>query len=124
MISAIYAALAGLFIFYTSFNVIKVRKKFKISLGDGGNSELIEARSVHSNSTEYLPILILLLILFEMNNGYTLLVHLLGILIIAGRVFHFYGITKNHMQGRVWGMMQTFTALLILSVLNLILAII
>ena len=40
MISALYASVSALLICWLSINVIKQRRKYSVSIGDGGNEEL------------------------------------------------------------------------------------
>ena len=65
MIISTYAALLAFYYIYLSFNVIKVRRKEQISLGDNGNVKLQRAVRAHANFMEYVPFTIILLFLAE-----------------------------------------------------------
>ena len=78
MITSLYASLSALLIVRLSLSVIKLRRKNRISVGDGGNEELQLAIRTHSNAVEYIPITLLLLLMLELNGAPKILIHLLG----------------------------------------------
>lgn len=119
MISGIYAALAALLIVGLARNVIRLRRQYKVALGDGGNGDLLAAIRAHANAVEYLPIGLLLLLIFELNQGPIWLLHLLGSLFIIGRLIHAYGVSKAIISRRIIGMQMTLWLLIIMAVLNL-----
>ncbi|MCB2427271.1 MAPEG family protein [Methylophaga pinxianii] len=119
MISGIYAALAALLIVGLARNVIRLRRQYKVALGDGGNGDLLAAIRAHANAVEYLPIGLLLLLIFELNQGPIWLLHLLGSMFIIGRLIHAYGVSKAIISRRIIGMQMTLWLLIIMAVLNL-----
>ncbi|WP_263079749.1 MAPEG family protein [Endozoicomonas sp. Mp262] len=119
MISAIYASLAALLIGWLSFNVIKLRRKHQVSLGDGDVRELKVARAAQANAVEYIPISLLLLFALELNQGAFIVVNLLGIALLAGRVLHARGLLSGSFKKRVLGMKITFGTLFLLSIFNI-----
>lgn len=119
MISGIYAALAALLIVGLARNVIRLRRQYKVALGDGGNGDLLAAIRAHANAVEYLPIGLLLLLIFELNQGPIWLLHILGSLFIIGRLIHAYGVSKAIISRRIIGMQMTLWLLIIMAVLNL-----
>jgi hypothetical protein len=66
--SVIYVSLSALLIVWLSLNVIKVRRKKQVSVGDGDDIELITAMAAQANTLEYLPIALLLLCLYASNS--------------------------------------------------------
>lgn len=90
-ITPLYLALAGLLFVYLSINVIRARFKHRVSVGDGGNKELIKAMRVHANFAEYAPIAFLLVAVVELQGGPAWLVHALGFGVLAARVAHAVG---------------------------------
>jgi len=120
MITSIYASLAALLMVFLALKVIKGRNHHKISLGDGDNKEMRQLRAAHSNATEYIPIGLVLLFLFEYNNGLIWLVHLGGIALLAGRLLHANGMLSANMQHRILGMKVTFSTLIALAIINLL----
>ncbi len=120
MITSIYASLAVLLIVRLSISVIKLRRKYRISLGDGGHEALQIAIRAHANALEYIPVTLLLLLLLELNGAPKLLIHLLGIVLITGRIIHAIGLSGNDLPKRILGMQMTIYLLVGLALLNLV----
>lgn len=125
MVSVLYAVLGALLLIKFSFDVVRMRLQYRVSYGDGGFSELQNAIRVHGNAAEYIPIAILLLLLMEMNGAETWMVHVTGILLIAGRLMHYYGFHHHYgfhhrlIRWRRSGMSATWCSLLLLVLANL-----
>jgi uncharacterized membrane protein YecN with MAPEG domain len=79
---------------------------------------------VHANFAEYVPFTLLLMAMAESMTAPRPLIHLVGLLLIAGRLMHAYGLsqTPHILRYRVWGMMLTFFALSISALLCLLLS--
>ena len=58
----LYAALLGLILVYLSYRVVSYRVKYKVGIGDGGNTKLARAIRVQGNFVEYVPIALLLIL--------------------------------------------------------------
>ncbi|KUJ79604.1 MAPEG family protein [Ruegeria profundi] len=123
-ISPIYAALLAILYIALSVRVISQRFNDKISYGDGGSKNLIKATRTHSNFVEYTPFALLLIAMAELQNAGGLLLNMLGLTLLAGRVFHAYGFgrTPQIVILRRMGMLLTFTAILVAAIANLALA--
>lgn len=114
VITPVYAALlAGLF-FALSVRIVRLRRRLRVAVGDGGEPELLRAIRAHGNFAEYVPLTVLLLALAESQGNPPLLLHALGLALLAGRIAHAWGIsrTAEELRYRVFGMAATFTALL------------
>ena len=120
MISALYASVSALLICWLSINVIKQRRKFSVSIGDGGNEELKIALAAQSNAIEYIPIALLLLFALEFNEANIWIIHVFGIALITGRAIHALNILSENLKGRVLGMQLTIYTIIGLSVLNIV----
>ena len=120
MITSIYASLLALLIVRFSISVIKLRRKNRVSVGDGGNEELQLAIRTHSNALEYIPITLLLLLTLELNGAPKILIHLLGATLIIGRIFHAMGLPAKNLKRRVLGMQITIYLLIALAILNIL----
>jgi len=120
MITAFYVSLASIFIVWLSLNVIKTRRAEHISLGDGNNISMQIAIAAQANAVQYLPLTLLLMLTLELNGGFKWIIHLSGILLLAGRVMHAKGLLKNQMKLRVLGMQLTIFILLALAIINLL----
>ncbi|MEP4891909.1 MAG: MAPEG family protein [Aliiglaciecola sp.] len=121
-ITAFYAGLLGISFFYLSALVIQQRRSLKVSLGDGGDSHFLGVIRAHANFAEYVPLILVLLLVAELNQGNHLILHAIGSLLLLGRLIHAYGL--RHHSGvswqRLWGMLMTFAALIGASVLNIL----
>src|SRR5690606_19865103 len=61
MIWTIYAALLSLFFAFLTFRTIRLRQRYRVSLGHGKNLLLMRAIRVHGNFAEYVPLGLLLM---------------------------------------------------------------
>ena len=117
LITPFYAAFLGLGFVTLSVLTLRLRRKLKIPLGDGGNNQLLRAIRVHSNFAEYVPLSIILIFMVEQQNAPHFLIHLLGSFLLIGRVSHAWGVSQNieNYNFRIFGMAMTFTSLLVSS---------
>jgi len=120
MISAIYASVCAFLISWLSLNVIKKRKKNKVGIGDGGNKELQISMAAQSNAIEYIPIALLLLFVLEYNEANLLTIHVMGVLLIVGRILHARGMLSGNLKIRVLGMQFTIFTIISIAVINFI----
>ena len=120
MITSIYASLAVLLIVKLTLSVIKLRRKNRISVGDGGNEELQLAIRTHANAVEYIPIALLLILMLELNGAPNILIHVLGITLLIGRIIHAMGLPAKNLPKRILGMQITIYLLIGLAVLNIL----
>ncbi|HEY8159733.1 MAG: MAPEG family protein [Methylobacter sp.] len=118
MITSIYASLSALLIVRLSLSVIKLRRKNRVSVGDGGNEALQLAIRAHSNAVEYIPIALMLLLMLELNGAPKMLIHILGATLLIGRILHAMGLPAKDLKKRVWGMQITIYLLIGLAILN------
>ena len=118
-ITPVYAALLTLMFVFLSFRVIGLRRAEKIGLGDGGNRDMLRRIRAHGNFAEYCPLALLLMALAELQNQPDWRIHLIGGLLVAGRVSHAYGVSNGAGTPRVAGMILTFAALITGALANL-----
>jgi len=113
-----YAAILALLYVYLSARTIGFRRKSRVSIGDGGDQELLRAVRMHANFSEYVPISLILLTFVELQAAPLLLVHVLGSLLLIARISHAYGISSVQAKGifRVGGMAGTFTTITIAAI--------
>jgi uncharacterized membrane protein YecN with MAPEG domain len=114
-ITAFYAALlAGLFLFL-SVRVIGWRRERRVEFGHGEDFELLRRMRVHANFAEYVPFALLLMALAESMAPPNLLLHASGIVLVAGRIIHAYGVSQSPpmMRLRTYGMAMTIAAIAI-----------
>jgi len=120
MTTSIYASLSVLLMVKLTLSVIKLRRKNRISVGDGGNEALLLAIRTHANAVEYIPIALLLLLMLELNGAPNILIHILGSTLLIGRIIHAMGLPAKNLQKRVLGMQITLYLLIGLAILNLV----
>ena len=120
-ISSIFASILAVLFLRLSFAVIALRRKNKVALGFGGNSDLERAIRAQGNFAEYVPINLLLMACLEVNLAPWWLVVPLGILLVIGRLIHAIGINQPppEFSKRVLGMKCTFFAMIGFIVANL-----
>jgi uncharacterized membrane protein YecN with MAPEG domain len=120
-ITGFYASLLTLLFVGLSMNIIRLRLQSKTGIGDGGHKTLAKAIRVHGNFSEYIPMALLLLGVYEVNGGSPMLLHVLGATLFIGRVLHAIGLSKSIgvSKQRQIGMLSLFLVLLILAVENI-----
>lgn len=122
-ISAFYAGLLGLVLLALSARVILRRRSHSVSLGFKDDPILERRIRGHGNFTEYVPMALILLVLFENQGGATWAVHLVGLMLFSGRLLHGYALGfSEHSPLRVPGIALTLLAIGLLSFFNLGLA--
>ncbi len=121
-ITGLYASVLAIFLVFLAINIIRLRFKHRVGLGDGEQKPLIKAIRIHGNFTEYVPLALILLAIYELNSGEVLYLHLLGITLVIGRLFHAIGLTKSMGTSlpRQIGTLSTFIVLISLAVLNIL----
>lgn len=114
VITPVYAALLALLFLALSVRIVRLRRRLRVAVGDGGDPGLLRAIRAHGNFAEYVPLTVLLLALAESQGNPPLLLHALGLALLVGRIAHAWGIsrTAEELRYRVFGMAATFTALL------------
>ena len=122
LFTPVYAAVLGLGFVGLSFLTLRLRRKNKIALGDGGNTQLLRAIRVHSNFAEYVPIALILIYLTESIGAPIYLIHFLGISLLIGRLSHAWGVSheNENFKFRVFGMIATFNAIIVSSLYILV----
>ncbi len=93
-ITPVYAGLIALVFVFLSFRVIGLRRRVGIGLGDGGDLSLMRRQRVHGNFAEYVPLVIVLMALAELQGQSLWKIHLIGICLIGGRLLHAYGVSQ------------------------------
>ncbi len=123
-VTAIYAALLAFVFVFLSARTIGARRAARVEIGDGDDQELLRRARVHANFAEYVPLALILMALAESLKLPVLALHAIGVVLLAGRIAHAYGLsqTPHIMKLRVGGMAATFTAMVAAATACLILA--
>lgn len=116
----IYIGLNALIMVMLAMNVIRERGKNKVSLGDGGFNSLNKAIRAHGNNTEYTPIGLLILIGLGLKDAPMAQLHMMGISLTLGRLFHGLGLAASFPYGRMIGIVLTFLSIISGAILLMI----
>jgi uncharacterized protein len=114
-ITGFYGAPLGALMVGLTVHVIMARAKSGISLLDGGNASLAQAMRRHGNFAEAVPMALLLMAIAEMLGTRAAWLHGTGLLLLAGRLLHPFGIQydKPVTFARIAGASATMLATLI-----------
>jgi uncharacterized membrane protein YecN with MAPEG domain len=122
IITALYASILALIILWLSYNVVNFRRKKQVDLGDGGHDDGIRHIRAQQNTIEYIPLILILMAIYEINNGLPLILHITGIVLVIARIIYPLGLVakKGASFGRFYGTLFTWLVLLALIVVNLL----
>ncbi len=98
--TAFYAGLLGLVAIALGVQAGRLRGRLNISIGDGGNPELLLAMRRHANFAEWVPLALVLVLLMELNDASGFWLHLLGVTLVAARCAHAFGLQADSIQGK------------------------
>ena len=106
-ITAVYAGVLAVFALYLSARAGGFRGKTGVSIlyGEPPNLELAERVRVHQNFLEYVPMVLILMGIIELNGGSGTFLHSVGALLIVSRIAHRVGLKHDNMShvGRLIG---------------------
>lgn len=117
VVTAVYAGIAGLMLLVLAGLVVRARWRYGTGLGVGSDPGMERAVRVHANFTEYVPLALVLMLLAELNGLPTVLLHLAGLLLLASRALHAWGLSRvsGRSFGRFYGTAGTWLVVLGLS---------
>lgn len=109
-VTSTYAALLALLLLVLSLLVIRQRLHSRVAIGTEGGAALLRAARAQGNFTEYVPVILVLLLLLEAGGASAGLLHGLGATTLLGRVLHGFGISRSpeRLRFRQAGMALTF----------------
>jgi uncharacterized protein len=76
-------------------NVTSTRSKMNQSIGDGGSVDLHERIRKHGNFVEWVPMVMILMLLAEARGTGVMWLHIAGALLTIGRVLHAFGLKAD-----------------------------
>jgi uncharacterized membrane protein YecN with MAPEG domain len=94
-VTALYALPLALLCLILWFRVSVTRSNLKVSIGDAGDTGLHEKIRQHGNFVEWVPIVLILMVIAEGNGAGAIWLHISGALLLAGRVLHPFGLTAT-----------------------------
>ena len=122
VIVTFYAGLNGLIALALAVLVVRQRNKTKTSLGSGGHPALEQAIRAHGNFIEYVPLILLLLLLLELCGTRAIVLYGLGAALTIGRILHAWGLhtAAGESIGRFAGITLAWATLLVAAVLAIV----
>ncbi len=117
MITSLYAGILGLIFVVLSFHVVLGRIRNKVNYGDGGLDSMTHRIRIQANFAEYVPLALLMLLLYETQAGSMYMVHALGIVLVIARLLHIFGLHNDALVGRAGGTILTIGVIAVLAVL-------
>lgn len=113
-VTPLYAALLALIFVALSLRTIRLRRRYRVGVGDGNHAELQRAARVHANFAEYVPLALLLIYFAETGGGPSPLIHILAIALLSGRLLHAWGVSqvRENYRYRTIGMVLTFSVII------------
>ena len=92
-VASVYVGINILLLVWLAIRVVMGRVKGQVEHGDGASSALMTTIRIHGNASEYVPAMLVGLVVFAMMSGPIWAVHTLGIMFTAGRVLHPFGMS-------------------------------
>ncbi len=120
-ITSLYAAILAVLIIALAYKVVVFRRSKQVGLGDNGDTGGKLAIRAHANAVEYIPMLVILLGLYEAGGGNSMILHAMGGIIVFARVIHAFGLSSSAGKsfGRFYGTLLTWLSTLVLAALNI-----
>jgi uncharacterized protein len=121
--TALYALPLALLCLVLWFRVTQMRATLKVSIGDAGNPALHERIRQHGNFIEWVPLVLVLMMLAEGNGAGAVWLHAAGGLLLAGRLIHPFGLKAGNashplrMVGNTASLLATLTMIVCLAVI-------
>lgn len=111
--ATLYTGLSILLGLALTFRVIAVRRALRVGVGDGGDKDLARRIRVHGNFVETAPFAVAILILLALAGVAAWVVHVVGVVFLAGRIAHAIGFSGSagYSAGRFFGMIATLSVL-------------
>lgn len=125
MITSLYAVLLTVIFLILSARVIMYRRATQQGLGDHGDKSLMKRMRAQGNFAEYVPFGLVLMVLVELQAPGARALHLIGGLLLLGRMAHGYGFSASppSMRLRVAGTALTLTSYIVAILCLTILAV-
>ncbi|MES0875138.1 MAPEG family protein [Sinimarinibacterium thermocellulolyticum] len=117
-ITPLYAGLLAILFLVLSARVIQ--KRNVVSLGDGGDPDLLRRIRGHANFAEYVPLVLVMMAMLEHGGAAPAwLLHVLGATLLLARVLHGIALsfTASWKFGRFYGTLLTFIVLVVAAAL-------
>jgi len=113
IVTPLYVGLLAIWFLVLSIKVVQGRGHGP-SLGDGGDTGMLRLMRGHANFAEYVPLILLMMLVLELSHVSIYILHGLGATLLLARVLHGIALSfsKQWKFGRFWGTALTFLVLL------------
>lgn len=74
--------------------VVLARVRLRISLGDGGNPDMLARMRAHANFSEYVPLILILMGILELSKVNPIMLMVAGALLVIFRIMHALGVPQ------------------------------
>ena len=91
-ITPLYAIPLGIIFLVLWFRVSSIRGGLGLSIGDGGNMQVLQRVRQHGNFVEWTCFVLILMILAEGMGAPDIYLHISGALLLIGRIAHPFGL--------------------------------
>lgn len=120
-ITAGFAALLAIIQIAFTLRVGLFRRANSISLGDGGNDEMLKRIRAHGNFIETVPMALTLLLLNELSGTSADWLYGIGTTLVIARLLHYFGVAFSlPLVFRFIGMMGTLLTILVSAIVLVI----
>lgn len=111
-ITTLAAVCGGLILLLLTWQVIKLRRKDGVVLGDNDDRVLTKAIRGQANAAEQIPMAVVMLGLAELQGAPSMLLGVLAVTLIVGRGLHgiYFAVNGLTWRLRFYGMLMTLTA--------------
>jgi hypothetical protein len=124
LITGFTTAILAIYLIFLSILTISARRRFKVSLADNGELDLIKFIRAQGNLTEFAPIFLILLLLVEINHLLPVFwLWMIVLIFILGRCLHSVSlilVEPKTFNLRIFAMTCTFSSILLLACVLLI----
>lgn len=121
-VTSVTASVLTLIYLCLSVKVVTLRKRLRVSIGSDGHRNLDIAIRAHGNFSEYVPLMLILLLCAEAGQTWFAMLVTLAVAFIIGRAFHIahFLYDNRNFTFRAVGMMLTFIPMLLLAFWNIL----
>lgn len=98
--TALYGGILGVLMVLLAGNVSRLRMKHRAPWGDKGNHDLVGAIRAHGNAAEFIPIFLLLFLVWELQGASDNALAIVGGAFVASRLAHAFGMINVHGKAR------------------------
>ncbi len=116
-IVGVYAALNAIIMMTMGFTTGRLRRRYKVAVGDGGVPHLVRIMRGHANATENIPIMMVMMVIAAGIGTPAGVLHGLGIVYTFGRAVHAWHFMQESapFRTRMIGFVSSILAQIILA---------